>query len=405
MNTNRTIGRMAKSLVAAAVALVLASGPVSGQAQGLGNPSQCLQTFDPNADYFVDKVSFEQAEGISVTYGKHYKYITVKQPWAGAESGFSYLLVQCGAPTPTDAAYADAQVIQVPVRKFVSLSTTYLPHLVALEVVDALVAVDTIAYANTPEVLALHEAGKIEEVGGGAGGEINLEKIALLAPDLIMTYGSGSPEYDAHPKLLEAGFKVALAAEYLERTPLGQAEWLKFTALFFNKEAEANAYINMVTREYNALLEKVMPISATPSVITNIPYQGTWYMPGGASFVATLLRDSVAFYLWAGDTSTGSLALSVEEVLLKGQDAMYWLNVGFATDLASLIADDPRLAEFAAYKSGRVYNNNARSNANGGNDYYESGVINPHLILADLITIFHPGLLDSHTLYYYQQLK
>jgi iron complex transport system substrate-binding protein len=39
------------------------------------------------------------------------------------------------------------------------------------------------------------------------------------------------------------------------------------------------------------------------------------------------------------------------------------------------------------------------------NDYWESGIINPHVILADLINILHPELLPDHKLHYYRQLN
>ena len=81
------------------------------------------------------------------------------------------------------------------------------------------------------------------------------------------------------------------------------------------------------------------------------------------------------------------------------------MNVGFASDLDSLLAMDTRYAEFKAFAQGSVYNYNARVTDAGGSDYFESGVANPDIILKDLIRIFYPDLLPEHALYYYQQLN
>ncbi|MCS6870469.1 MAG: ABC transporter substrate-binding protein [Anaerolineae bacterium] len=388
-------------VIALVLAVALSSAPIArGQDT---NPTQCITNFDPNVDYFPQKTEIAFATGFSVQYNKHYKVVRVTRPWAGAERGFTYVLVQCGAPTPKDEQLKDATVVEVPIRKLISMSTTYLPHLVELNVLDALVGVDTLQYVSTPEIVALGKAGKLTEIGSGA--QVNVEQVALIAPDLIMTYGSGFPDYDAHPKLIEAGYKVALNGEFAENTPLGRAEWIKFTALFFNAEARANAYFEGVVKEYQRLVALTERVSTRPSVLINTPFQDVWYIPGGKSFAARFLLDAGASYAWADDESTGSLPLSIEDVFAKAGNAEFWVNVGFFGSLKDLEAADARFAQFAAFKNGKVFNNDKRTNENFGNDYFESGVIRPHVILADLIKIFHPELLPDHELVYYRQLK
>ena len=142
-----------------------------------------------------------------------------------------------------------------------------------------------------------------------------------------------------------------------------------------------------------------------PTVFTGSDYQGTWSMPGGNSFAAAFLKDAGADYLWADDTSTGSLPLAFEAVFEKAQSAEYWVNVGYFFTLNDLLAADARYADFAVYQSGNIWNNDAITSATGGNDYYESAVAHPELVLADLIKIFHPELLPDYELVYYRQLK
>jgi iron complex transport system substrate-binding protein len=95
----------------------------------------------------------------------------------------------------------------------------------------------------------------------------------------------------------------------------------------------------------------------------------------------------------------------VEAVIPVALKADYWLNVGYVDSRKDILAKDPRFAEFRAFKTDSIYNFNRRVNDIGSNDYWESGLVNPQRVLADLIRILHPGALPADTLYYYKQLK
>ncbi len=357
--------------------------------------------FSAEVDYFPEKASLQYTEGFSIEYHNYYKVITVKTPWPGATESMQYALVQCGAPVPE--GFLDEQIIQVPVKSIVTMSTTYLPFLDELGLLDKLVGLDDATYVSNPTVLKMAEEGKLTMIGYGSG--VNVEKALELKPDLIMTYGSGAPEYDAHPVLIQAGLKVAVNAEWLDTSPLGRAEWGKFIAAFFNKEADAETLFTEKAARYNELKALTANLTEKPTVFTASAYQGTWNVPGGKSFAAAFLTDAGAAYLWSDDASTGSLPLAFEAVFEKAKDADYWLNVGFFGSLDDLKAADARYADFAAFQNGRVWNNDAKTTPNGGNDYYESAVAHPEIVLADLIKIFHPDLLPNHQLVYYRQLK
>lgn len=357
--------------------------------------------FDASLDYFPEKVTLTYTEGFSVEYFNTYKVVTVQTPWPGATESMQYALVQCGAPAPE--GFLDEQIIEVPVQSIVTMSTTYLPALDELGLLDRLVGVDDTTYISNPKVLKMAEEGKLTSIGYGSG--VNVEKALELAPGLVMTYGSGAPEYDAHPVLLQAGQKVVVNAEWMDTSPLGRAEWLKFIAVFFNKEADAETLFAKIAQDYQELAALAAAAEQKPTVFTGSAYQGTWYVPGGQSFAAAFLRDAGANYLWSDDPSTGSLPLSVEAVFEKAQTADFWLNVGYVGSLDDLKAMDARYADFAAFQNGNVWNNDAKTNPNGGNDYYESAVLHPELVLADLIHILHPDLLPDHELIYYRQVK
>ncbi|MEW6284911.1 MAG: ABC transporter substrate-binding protein [Chloroflexota bacterium] len=357
--------------------------------------------YDASIDYFPEKATLTHTENFSIEYFNNYKIVTVKTPYPGATESVEYVLVQCGTPAPE--GFLDEQIIEVPVQTIVTMSTTYLPFLDELGLLDRLVGLDDATYVSNPTVLKMAEEGKLTMLGYGSG--VNVEKALELAPDLIMTYGSGAPEYDAHPVLLEAGLKVALNAEWMDTSPLGRAEWGKFIAAFFNKEADAEALFAEKVQKYEELKALAAGVTEKPTVFTGSAYQGTWNVPGGNSFAAAFLKDAGADYLWADDVSTGSIPLAFEAVFEKAKDADYWVNVGFFFTLADVLAADARYADFAAYKNGNVWNNDAKTSPNGGNDYYESAVAHPEIVLADLIKIFHPDLLPDHELVYYRQLK
>lgn len=362
--------------------------------------SGCVETFDPAVDYFPAKVTPEYAIGWTVEYHNHYKVVSLPTPWNKATTTFQYLLVQCGTPAPD--GYADLPVIEIPVKRVITMSSTQLPHLLKLNRLDALIGHENFQNVNMPEIRALIDAGKLVEVGSGAA--VNVEVAIDAAPDLILPYSLGNPEQDAHPKLIEAGLPVVLTAEYMETAPLGRVEWVKFMALFLNEEAQANVSFAGTAERYQEMAQVAKAVTSRPTAFTGIPRGDTWYVAGGRSYVAQFLADAGAQYLWADDESTGTTPLAVEAVFDKVHDGTFWFNTSSWTTMADVVAADSRLAELAAYQSGNIYNNNARLNEFGSNDYWENGLANPDVVLADLIKILHPELLPDHELVYYRHL-
>lgn len=362
----------------------------------------CTPNYNPNQDYFPNKIKITHARGLAVEYHKHYKVVTIKNPWQNTKTQFQYVLVQCGTPIPQ--GFNKAQLITVPINSIVSLSTTHLPHLAKLGVVDKLIGVSNIKQVNTPEVVERIKIGNITQVGNNSN--VDIERLLELNPDLVTTFGTGNSQTDSYSKLTEAGLKVGINAEYMEDTPLGRSEWLKFTALFFNQEAKAEKIFNEIASRYTQIAAKAQSVKNRPSVFVGFNFKGTWFMPAGNSYVAKYLADAGGNYLWNDDKSNGSLPLSFEVVLERAANADYWLNFSQAwQSVKDVIADDNRYADFQAVKTGNLYNNNGRVNANGGNDYWEGGISNPDIVLADLIKILHPEILPKHQLFYYRKFS
>lgn len=347
-------------------------------------------------------VEIKYAHFFTLEYKEGYKLLTIKAPEADVSA--QYALV------PRDSqpkiAESDAVIVQTPIEKIITLSSTYYPMLEQIGELERVVAIDDSTYTYNEKIRAGVEEGKIAVVGGdGFSAALDLEKVIGLAPDILM-----APYFNAQilqeSKLEEAGQTLVLNGDYLENTPLGRAEWGVFLAAFFDKEAEAAQIFDQTAARYEKAKTLAAGMDNKVSVLVNTAFEGSWYMPGTDSYVAAFLKDAGAQYLFDEDVEgTGATPLAFEVVYEKAKDADYWLNVGFAADLKSLVAEDSRYEEFKAVKEGTVYNNNARMNPNGGTDYYESGVANPDLILMDLIKIFYPDLLPEHELYYYSKVN
>lgn len=352
-------------------------------------------------------ISLRYAEAFTVDYANGYKLVTVTRPWRGAETAFRYVLAPPGTALQTagyvPAAFADAPVIRVPVRRVVTLANPFLPAFAMLGAEDSIVGHARPDWITTPVFRDAVAAGRISDVSAGAG-QLDLERLLSLQPDLVLANAVGDGS-DVHARLASHAIPVVVVADYMETTPLGRAEWLKFSALFLDADAEAERQFDAIAEAYGDLMTRAGSFSKRPTVLIGAPFKGVWYTPGGQSNVALLLRDANAHYIWADDPSSGSQALDLEVVLAAGKEAHFWLNCGTWTSIAEARAEDPRYTHFAAFAPGRLYNNTRTLAANGANDFYETAQARPDLLLADLVHILHPTALPDHTLRWYEALE
>jgi iron complex transport system substrate-binding protein len=327
--------------------------------------------------------------------------ITVHNPWQGANQDFRYLLVPRDRPRDRPAG-GDTQTVAVPLRRAVTLTTTNLPHLEAIGALDALVGVGSGRNICSPAVRARLASGRLRDVGDDM--HLDLESLVALRPDLLFTYVVGGSSDGGLAKLAEAGLPAAVEGSYMEETPLGRAEWIKFTAAFFGKSAAADSVFAEIDSSYRALAALGARAARKPTVVVGAPFGGSWWVAGGRSYVARLLADAGADYPWADDTTRGSLNLDLEAVLAKAGGAEFWLNVWAWKDLADARAQDERYALFRAFRAGNVWNNDRIRCAEGGHDFFETGASRPDWVLADLIAILHPELLPGHEMRWYRRL-
>ncbi len=299
----------------------------------------------------------------------------------------------------------DLVLIKSPCNKIAALSSIYAAMFYDLGLVDNLVAIDNIDYCNNTEIIARCADGRIKELAKGI--EMDLEQTVTLRPDIIFTFGMGDPKKDINPKLLQTNIPVTISLDHKEETPLARAEWIKFFAAFVDKQALADSIFTIVEKEYLQLRSIGEKTQTHPTVFNEVKVGDAWYMPGGKSYVAQLLHDAGANYLWQDDSNYGSLPLSFEQVYTKAKEADYWINLSLAKSKQDLLNYDTRYSEFKAFKNGNVFNNTKTTNKKGYSTYWETGIIYPDRILHDLIMIFHPELKEQlkNDMYYYEQLK
>ncbi len=194
-------------------------------------------------------------------------------------------------------------------------------------------------------------------------------------------------------------------AEYLERHPLGRAEWIKFMALFFGKERQADSVFRSIEKQYLQTAQLASEAMMKPTVLCGVLYGDSWFLPGGENYASRILRDAGCNYLWAADSSIGFLQFGFETVYTKAKNADLWIGVAAFKSLKELRAAEERYALFAPFKQGNVYTYDARHGAKGGSEFLELGYLRPDLVLKDLVKIAHPERLPNHTLFFYKKLE
>lgn len=294
--------------------------------------------------------------------------------------------------------------VGVPVNNIACMSSVYAAMLTKLKLQDKIIAVDNVDYYNNKFIIDGVASQKIKEIGKGP--EISVEQTLILNPELLLMFGMGNPKKDANEKILQARIPVAITLDHLEEHPLARAEWIKFIATFFGMEKIADSLFNESEKNYLQLKAVVDTVKIKPTVLTEIKYADAWHVPGGQSFMAHLLKDAGADYIWKDENKFGSIALNFEEVYIKAKEADFWLNFFInVNSKKELLAFDERYDLFRPYKTGNLYNNTRRSNTKGYSDYYENGMCNPDELLKDFIKIFHPEKLPQYQLKYYKKIE
>lgn len=341
---------------------------------------------------------------------KHAKYFTIQQqgawkqvvvidPWKGDTLGF-YALVPRSAALPGSLP-TGATVLRVPVSTMACLSCTHVGSLALLDRRDCIVGVSNGDQICDSIIHKRFGEGKIIEVGRQMN--TNFEQLIALSPDLVMKSGYDNVRNE-DARIVEAHIPIGYNIEWMEPDLLARAEWMKFVAAFVGRDREADSIFNEIEIRYNEAIALAQSVSARPSVLFGLDYKGAWHISGSQSYVAKMLHDAGADFVANGDK--GASPLNFEQVLeIHANDDKWlnWMHQGVSSREA-LGRMNERYSLFKAFRTGEVYNHDKRLNAAGGNDFWESGVSRPDLLLKDLVKIFHPDLLPDYEMVYWRKL-
>jgi iron complex transport system substrate-binding protein len=349
------------------------------------------------------KNEISRAERFKLEKKNGWTEVTIINPWQGADNvDQKYQLVRRGSSMP--AGLDSSSVIFVPLQKIICMSTTYIAMISALGEENTIVGVSGTGFIYSPELIKNVIKGLIVDVGYESN--LNKELILKISPDLIMIYGIGSESSGYVGKIKELGIKVMINADYLETDPLGRAEWIKLFGALYCKEDKADSIYISEVNEYNrlkSLIEK--GINSRPKVLLGLPYKDTWYISPGNSFISKMIEDAGGEYLWKDVHSSVSMPYGIENVYLKGMTADYWLNTGSAGSREEVSNVDERLKDLPCFRNDNMFNNNNRITAEGGNDFWESGSLFPHLVLKDIAAILHPEFFSDYKLVFYKRIN
>lgn len=285
--------------------------------------------------------------------------------------------------------------LRSPLDSVAVFSATQLNGFGMLNLFDKVIGVSEAKYISNSLMKRRLEEGKTFELGNN--GAFFVERTLALHPQAI--FYSPYQLNQAHPLAASQQLMIPFL-DFMETDPLGRAEWIKFTAAFMGNFHEADSLFQHIVFVYDSLKLLVGQVNDRPTVMSDKYFADQWYVPGGKSYIATMIADAGGSYIWQDDEHVASFPLDVETVLSQAAHADYWRIVGTYEDAPSyekLGNENELYIHFDAFKNRKVLFCDSRKTG-----YFEQGPLEPQVQLADLIFAFHPDLLEGYVPVYYQ---
>lgn len=325
-----------------------------------------------------------------------YKVLEVRNAWDTLHALARYILVSRKIQLPQNLP--EGTIILTPVRSIGCTTSVDAGMAAKLGVLPLVNAVAEKEYIHQPFLDEQLKKGKVTEIGSSMN--VSVEKLILANPEILFV----SPFKDnKYGHLKQTGVPLIQIANYLENHPLGRAEWILFYGAFFEKDVLAKKIFDSIASHYEQLAGLTRNLSPRPTIFSGKLFGNIWYMAGGKSYPARFFKDAGADYLWADRPEAGSFPLDFETVYQKAINADFWQVLEFYNgnySYQNLKTEYPPYAHFKAFQKKQVLFCNTHYR-----DYYEQGLLEPDIILADLISILHPGVLKNHQPKYFALLK
>ena len=338
----------------------------------------------------ADTLHLRHAHYLTLIEHCDYTEAQIHSPWS--EGKMLQTLKAHSTPSPNELGRAS---------RALSFTTTHANLIEELGAMDAIAGICETEYVANKRLRRALAEGNICDIGSAM--IPNRERIISLNPDMILL----SPYENAstYGNLESLGIPIIQCADYMETSALGRAEWMRLYGRLFGKGREADSLFQTIEHEYLRLkaLTDTMPQDRYPTVLFDTQNGSAWYVPGGQSTMAQLIADAGGRYVFRDNPKSGSVPLSFETVLERGEDADVWIiryNNSRRMSLAELGATYTPYTLFKAYRNGEVYGCNSAELL-----FYEETPFHPELLLHDYIKILHPELLPGDTLRYFHKLK
>ena len=350
-----------------------------------------------------DTVTFKYATLLSVVRYDGYVVASLKNPWKEGMTLHRYVLIPSDREVPPHIP--SGTIIRTPLHRSMMFTTVHCAMLMSLGQENSISGVADLKYIKIPWIQEQVRKGKIADVGDGLSPVV--EKIIDQRPDAIFL--SPFENSGGYGKLEEIDIPLVECAEYMEKTPLGRAEWLRFYGILFGCEQKADSLFEEVDKHYNTLKSlasnhklQTSNFKFQKSVLLDKVTGSVWYVPGGQSTIGQMIQDAGGNYPWARDEHSGSVSLPFEAVLEKAGEADVWL-FRYSSDhditYAELSAEHHGYDKFSAFRQKNVYGCDVERSP-----FYEESPFRPDWLLNDFIRILHPELQGLAPLRYYKKL-
>ena len=398
------------------------------------------------------------AKLLRMTDAPDHTWVEIVNPWDTTQVLRQYLLVDqamsSAAVEALQAQHPTSVLLHTPLQRTLPQSTVHAALALQLGAQQSLVGLCDTAYIVAPELEELHLPDF------GRGDQPNVERIIAAKTQACLFAPFENARYES---LERAQIPIVDCADYLETSPLGRAEWMRFYGRLWGKSQLADSLFACEVRSYERLKQMVhstleqttssglahptpsgasqrenhpkmqstsiakiavdtpnvgghkknlrrnpknvgdfpknvgenfenvgdnfdnlrekenpaykemasrgekssVPPQTTachshraPRVWLDLPWQSTWYAPGGHSYLATLIADAGGDYPLRHNNQAGSLPLPLERAWQYAQTADVWIIKGgdeLPPNYAALTALSHVYAQFPAVRSHRVW--------------------------------------------------
>ena len=357
-----------------------------------------------------------------------YAEVNVANPWKAGTLLHRYILIPKGkegdetvarlALQRTSGMGCTTDTVRTPVERSAVFIAPHCQLMYELGCQQAIRGVCDLDYINIPDVkkraaLSRNTAARKASVGNVSAGKASvgnsivdcgssmapdIERIIALKPEAILL--SPFENSGGYGKLDKLHIPIIEAADYMESSPLGRAEWMKFYGMLFKKdgnapktalaascEPKADSLFAKIEKEYLKLKAEAAGYPKGLSILTERKTGNVWYVPGGQSTIGILLKDANARYIFEDDLHSGSLAMSPEQILAKGKQVDVWAFKYFGgapLSQAQLLQEYDGYKALAAFSRGNIYQVDTSTVP-----YFELTSFHPELLLREFIILAH----------------